>query len=450
MKIVSLRAENVKRLRAVEITPDGDLVVIAGRNGQGKSSVLDSIWMALAGAAGSKETTRPIRDGEEKASVELDLGDLRVTRRWTKAGTTLEVSSADGARYPSPQRMLDSLIGRLTFDPLAFAQDDPRGQRSTLLEVLELPFDPDELSRRRSTAFEERTNVNRDGKAVAARLAALEPVPDDTPDEELSAFAIAQELEEARETQRRVTELDAAVDAAGEEIHELEERVRELEEELAAARAKVDEERAAGVDLAADLARAQEDAVDPTPIAERLASVEETNALVRRKHDRARLEAELEELRGKSQALTDRLAAIDAERDAGIAAAKMPLDGLSFDDEGVLWQGVPFSQASSAEQLRASVAVAMALNPSIRVLRIADGSLLDSSNLELVASMAAEHDFQVWLERVDETGKVGVVIEDGRVVGQDLEADVVDDRVDELDTAAIDGEQEPDVPELES
>ena len=48
MKIVELRAENVKRLKAVEITPDGTLQVIGGRNAQGKSSVLDAIWLALA------------------------------------------------------------------------------------------------------------------------------------------------------------------------------------------------------------------------------------------------------------------------------------------------------------------------------------------------------------------------------------------------------------------
>lgn len=64
MRIITLKAENVKRLKAVEIQPDGDVVVIAGRNAQGKSSVLDAIWLALAGAAGAKETTRPIRDAE--------------------------------------------------------------------------------------------------------------------------------------------------------------------------------------------------------------------------------------------------------------------------------------------------------------------------------------------------------------------------------------------------
>ena len=57
----------------------------------------------------------------------------------------------------------------------------------------------------------------------------------------------------------------------------------------------------------------------------------------------------------------------------------------------------------------------MALNPTVRVLRVTDGSLLDSENLELLAELAREHDFQVWVERVDESGTVGVVIEDGQV-----------------------------------
>ena len=33
-----------------------------------------------------------------------------------------------------------------------------------------------------------------------------------------------------------------------------------------------------------------------------------------------------------------------------------------------------------------------------------------------VERMAAERDMQVWVERVDETGKVGIVIEDGEIL----------------------------------
>ena len=76
---------------------------------------------------------------------------------------------------------------------------------------------------------------------------------------------------------------------------------------------------------------------------------------------------------------------------------------------------MPFSQASASEQIRVSLAMAMALNPKLRVIRILDGSLLDAENLALIAEMATEHDFQVWIERVSDTSGVGVVIEDGQV-----------------------------------
>ena len=94
MKIIELRAENVMRLKAVEITPDGTVQVIGGRNAQGKSAVLNAIWLALGGGKASKDISRPIRDGEENASVRLDLGDLVVTRTWTQKGTSLLASCA--------------------------------------------------------------------------------------------------------------------------------------------------------------------------------------------------------------------------------------------------------------------------------------------------------------------------------------------------------------------
>jgi len=130
-----LTAENVKRLVAVEISPTGNVQIIAGKNGAGKTSVLDSIWFALGGGPAAKGTTKPIRDGQDSARVTLDLGELRVTRTWTGGKSTLSVESAEGAVYGSPQKMLDALVGRLSFDPLAFAQQDERTQLASLLEA---------------------------------------------------------------------------------------------------------------------------------------------------------------------------------------------------------------------------------------------------------------------------------------------------------------------------
>ena len=100
----------------------------------------------------------------------------------------------------------------------------------------------------------------------------------------------------------------------------------------------------------------------------------------------------------------------------------MPLEGLSFDDYGgITFGGFPLDQASQAEQLRISLEIAMAAQPELRIIRITDGSLLDSASLEAIRKAAADGDYQVWIESVDETGKVGVVIEDGEVVADNQE-----------------------------
>jgi len=406
MKIVKLTAENVKRLRAVEITPDGNTVVIAGRNAQGKSSVLDAIWMALAGGAGAKETSRPIRDGETKASVVLDLGDLVVTRKWTQAGTTLEVAAQDGARYGSPQTILDGLIGRLSFDPLAFAEQDAKHQLQMLLDVVELPFDPVELDARRRGVFEKRTDVNREVKRVEAQLAGLPPAFGDVPDEEISAVAVAEELRQAEDARRRRDMLQERVTFAKADVVRAREALQQADEAHAA--------------LVVEFT-ALPDPIDVEPLRAQLASVDATNAAVRVEQERKRLTVELETQQKLSARSTKELAAIDKEKADAIAAAKMPLEGLSFDEDGVLYQGVPFSQASSAERLRVGLAIAMAMNPKIRVIRITDGSLLDSENLALIEEMAGEHDFQCWIERVDESGSVGITIEDGQVAVKPVE-----------------------------
>ena len=71
-------------------------------------------------------------------------------------------------------------------------------------------------------------------------------------------------------------------------------------------------------------------------------------------------------------------------------------------------------------RLRVGIALAMKSNPRLRVLRIRDGSLLDDASMATVAEMAEANDFQVWIERVDTSGRVGFVVEDGSV--RDAEA----------------------------
>lgn len=411
MKIVSLTAENFKRLKAVEITPDGNTVVIAGKNAQGKTSVLDAIWAAVGGRAGNK-AAKPIREGADEARVRVDLGDIVVTRTWKGDSSTLKVETAEGAAYKSPQSLLDSFIGRLSFDPLAFSLQDAKQQVADLLELVELPFDPDELARRRSEVFDQRTIVGRDGKAVKARLDAAEKPEEGV--EEKSVTEVLGRLRDARETVEERRRLEDNLEIAVETVEDQKRRVAALEEELRRGRASLANWEATVTERQKVLANADA-APDVAALEQELEGVEAHNQKAREAVEYRNLQQQVTESREQWDALTKQLAAIDKEKADGLAKAAFPVDGLGFDDSGVTFNDIPFAQASAAERLRVSMAMAIAMNPKLRVIRITDGSLLDSDNMALVESLAAANDFQVWVERVDESGTVGVLIEDGQV-----------------------------------
>ncbi len=407
MKIINLQASNVKRLKAIEITPDGNTVILAGANAQGKSSILDAIWLALGGGAAAKQNSRVIRDGEKEASVRLDLGDIIVTRKWKGEKTTLAVENAEGAKYSSPQSMLDGLVGRLSFDPQAFALQDEKTQLKSLLDVVALPFDPVEVEAARKELYEDRTIVGRDVKQWESTLAGLQELPVTTPDDELSVSALMTEHAAAAERHAGRRREEAEVKTLESSIESTRQQIEELKQRLA------EDEAAKGV-LTEKLAWASP-LPDLEEIMEQITGAESTNTSVRAKKHRADVEKRMFASRRDYGDLTRKLEELEELKAKGIKAAVLPLDGLGFDDTGVTYNGAPLKQASSAEQLRVSTAMGMALNPKLRMMHIRDGSLLDSKSLALLDDLAATNDFQLWIERVDESGTVGVVIEDGLV-----------------------------------
>ncbi len=155
--------------------------------------------------------------------------------------------------------------------------------------------------------------------------------------------------------------------------------------------------------------------IDTAAITARINKARADNANVRKLEERNKHVSAAKTLEAQSEALTDKITKRQAGKVSAIAAAKIPVAGIDFGDNEVLLNEVPFNQASDAEQLRTSVAIAMALNPKLRVVRIRDGSLLDSDAMLLLAEMAEKHDMQVWIERVDSSGKIGFVLEDGHV-----------------------------------
>jgi energy-coupling factor transporter ATP-binding protein EcfA2 len=405
MTIVQLSVENVKRIKTVRIEPDGNVVVLSGRNGQGKTSVLDAIEYALGG---KPDVSEPIRRGEDHARVVCDLGDIIVTRKWTKKGTTLEVGTKDGRTYSSPQAVLDDLVGRLSFDPLAFARMKPKDQAAQLQALVGLDFTAFEKDR--DLAYTSRTLANREVKALQTRVDAFTPHAG-VLDAEVSVVDLQAQIATANEhndnvraCQRDLEDSRHRIQRNYEAIEELRSKIAALENENVTLQQQVKE--------ASDYL-AENKPVDTSAIVAQIGQVSDINAKVRANQSWRELAHDLDKKRAEADRYTARIEEIDAAKAEAIAAAKMPVAGLGFGEDGVTYQGLPLQQASGAEQLRVSVAIACTMNPQLRVILIRDASLLDQDSLRMVAEMAAQHGTQVWLERVETDEATTVVIEDG-------------------------------------
>jgi DNA repair exonuclease SbcCD ATPase subunit len=412
VKIISLEVEKFKRIKAARITPDGNVVTIGGKNGAGKTSILDAIEVSLCGKASAP--AEPVRRGEDQARIVIDLDDIVVKRTFQPGGkSSLVVESADGAKFPSPQAMLQKLYGKLSFDPLAFTRMDPKKQLQTLRDLLGLDFA--DLDARRRKAFEERTDVNRDAKAIEAQIADI-PASKKLPKEPVDVSALLHEHQQGVTTNRR-NELAKAT--ANGELNQLNQVRRQLEEaraNVARLERMVDSQQEVYETALAETYDLKD--VDLSTITARIAEANQVNAKIAEAAERAKKEEKLRQLTMRSNELSNVIEQVDAEKNYQVASAKFPVAGMSFDENGVLLNDLPFEQASAAEQLRASVAMGLAMNPELRVVLVRDASLLDRDSLAMVAQMAEEANAQVWLETVSADGSgCQVLIEDGEASG---------------------------------
>jgi chromosome segregation ATPase len=345
MKIIGLYAENIKRLSAVEIAPEGAIVKITGRNGQGKTSILDAIWWALKGAKHIQSA--PIRNGQNEARIRLDLGELKVTRHLTRLKdgeitTSIVVENEKGARFPSPQKTLDELVGALSMDPLEFMRSKPEDQLASLRGFVE-GVDFDALKKADATDFKERTEMNRQAKALRAQAAGIN-YPAGSPTERVDDAALVEQLEQAGEhntlIERRKAKREEAVREAQQfkiKFNECIARAEQHEAEAARFRqlAGGNDDRRMELQAALDAAEPLPEPIDTADLRRQITEAKETNALVAMRERRAEIESQAKDAEGKAEALTAAMDNRAAEVKAAVEAAKMPIPGLGFGDDEV-------------------------------------------------------------------------------------------------------------------
>lgn len=437
MHIMGIKANNFMRLGLIELNLDGKNLIIGGKNEQGKSSLLNAFWVALGGsdAMDTLEISAPVRKGETRADIELDLGDIVIARKWIinpetdPAGKSpnmyLEVKTKEGAKYPSPQKMLDALVGKM-FDPFEFSEMKSKDQREMLLKLVDLgAFSIEENAAARKAAFEERTAVNREVARLTATLKGKPIV--DAPDEEVSTASVleemraAQAVKEANDSKRRdLTKAVESYNRVKKDIANAEATISDLEHQLAMARdalalhqgslASVEERGGA-------LNKEVKALVDPdlSIFDDKLRNLEDINGKVRAKRERNQLGEELAKVQAEADALTEKIKTFDQAKEWALKAAKFPVEGLSIDEDGITFNGIPLGQCSTEEKMRVCVAIAMATSPKLKVIRISRAESLDADNFKVIQEMAAAAGYQLLMEKVGDPGEMGIIIENGSV-----------------------------------
>ena len=425
MKIIGIQVDNFQKIRSFWLKPEGNVIKITGANGAGKSSVLDAIMLALAGARGGPSV--PVRQGAGRGVVRLDLGDIRVTRTWFEGGDTkgeMFIEAEDGRRYGTPQRMLDSLMGEISFDPLAFIHMDVKQKADELRKLLNIDDVLAAIRADEENDYATRREQTKLRKTLEAQRANIH-VPDGLPAKKRDIDAMTEELakvaeynigierERLRQEQQKDKHRKLCMDIGSKLA-----RFEALQKQLADLRDEIDGNTLEADRMATEIGELPElpEPKDANAMGEAISQARATNAGIDRRSQAERMDAEIAAAVSAIANLDDAIEAHRAKATKLIAEAEYPVPGLGFVNDEVMYNGLPFAQASNAEQIKVSIAMGMALNPKIRIMRIKDASLLDTNSLAVVEAMADHNEFQVWMELVDQSGKVGVYLEDGEIV----------------------------------
>lgn len=429
MNISELKIRNFKIIGDVVIQPVGRVILISGKNGMGKSTVFDAVMAAMRGAKFVPE--KPIKSGKVKGEIvcklRTDKGVLTVERTFSEkkegTGYSTQLSVYDDKQiFCSPQSVLDGLLGAISLDPSEFVLMKQEQQFQTLRQLVPLvdrkgnPVDPDQIKHLNELDYKERARLNRQHKDLSAEISVLsDQLPQNIPEKEIDMAEVSAQLAQA-------SEHNSAVKVAAERKQD---SAKRLARNIELAKRKQEEARAALQQAEADqklfeawhnaLAAEKEEAlIDTAELAAKLQAAQEMNRLVAMRRKRDELAGQAKKAYCDAEDLTAVMDEREKVKNDALARAKFPIPGLAFGEGEVIYQGQPFSQASSSEQIRVGCAIAMALRPEIRVMNIKHGNLLDKQSWQIVSDMAEEKDWQIWTEMVTEE-KIGITMMEGSV-----------------------------------
>lgn len=414
MKITSLELENVKRVKAVSINPaQNGLTVIGGKNGQGKTSVLDAIAWALGGE--NYRPSSPQREGSilpPKLHVVLDNG-IVVDR--TGKNSSLTVTDSTGKR--AGQRLLDEFVEKLALDLPKFMAQNNKDKARTLLRIIGMEDEVKRLDDQEQQLYNRRHALGQIADQKRKYALEMQSFPG-VPESPVSAGELIERqqaiLLRNAENQKKRDNVQLLVQQNG----ILVQRIETLSSQIAALIQQKKEAEEAFKRNQQDLETAKLDAStlqdeSTAELEESIRQVDEINRKVRANLDKEKAVEDAEAMTRDYDAMTAQIEAVRDERAKLLQGANLPLPDLTVEQGELLYKGKAWDCMSGSERLRVAVSIVQAINPECRFV------LLDGLEAMDIDTM---NDFGKWLEinnlqaiatRVGTDGACQIIIEDG-------------------------------------
>ena len=416
VKITALEAENVKRIKAVALTPSPTgLTLVGGNNNQGKTSVLDALAWALGG-----ERFRPTaaqRDGAvAPAHLKVTLSNGVVVERKGK-NTSLTVTDPTGRR--SGQQLLNAFVEPLALDLPRFMDASDKEKADILLRIIGIGAELHTRDLEIKGLYDKRTFT---GQLAAQKKHFAEEMISypEAPDEPVSASELIRQQQDilARngENQRlraQYAELEQQVQQCVDELKRTRERIatlQQLADELDAKHTKLFNQR--------ETARKTVSQLQDESTAELEASIrdiEETNRKVRANLEKSRAEDEAAQYASEYDRLTESIQQKRADRMALLNGADLPLPGLSVEDGVLTYNGKRWRDMSGSDQLRVAAAIVRRLNPDCGFVLLDKLEQMDMTTLQEFSAWLEAEGLQAIATRVSTGSECQIIIEDGMV-----------------------------------
>lgn len=416
VKITALEAENVKRIKAVALTPSPTgLTLVGGNNNQGKTSVLDALAWALGGDRFRPDAAQ--RDGAiAPAHLKVTLSNGVVVERKGK-NASLTVTDPTGRR--SGQQLLNAFVEPLALDLPRFMDASDKEKADILLRIIGIGAELHTRDLEIKGLYDKRTFT---GQLAAQKKHFAEEMISypEAPDEPVSASELIRQQQDilARngENQRlraQYAELEQQVQQCVDELKRTRERIatlQQLADELDAKHTKLFNQR--------ETARKTVSQLQDESTAELEASIrdiEETNRKVRANLEKSRAEDEAAQYASEYDRLTESIQQKRAERMALLNGADLPLPGLSVEDGVLTYKGKHWRDMSGSDQLRVAAAIVRRLNPDCGFVLLDKLEQMDMTTLTEFGRWLEAEGLQAIATRVSTGSECQIIIEDGMV-----------------------------------